>query len=69
MNRITGIVCLVVGVVLLCWGYNESESLASGFSRVFNGSPTNKSMVLMIGGGVLSIVGAGILLKRSRKKA
>lgn len=68
MNRLLGIVVLVVGVVLICWGYRESESVASGFSRVFSGSPTDKAMYLMIGGGVLSLVGAGIIFKGAKKK-
>jgi len=69
MNRITGIAILVAGVVLLCWGYREHESVASGFSRIFSGSPTDKAMVLLIGGGVLSLVGVGIILKSGKKKS
>jgi len=69
MNRIVGICILVVGVVLLCWGYRESESVASGFSRIFHDSPTDKSMGLMIVGGILSVAGAGVILRRPRKKS
>jgi ABC-type phosphate transport system auxiliary subunit len=48
-------------------GVNASDALSSDISRFFTGSPTDKSMWLIAGGVVLSIVGVmGLtsLLKR-----
>lgn len=61
MNRIAGIVILVVGVVLIVWGLNASHSLGSGISKAFTGSPTNKSIYLLVGGALLSFAGAGVV--------
>lgn len=60
MRRIVGVVLVVVGVILLVWGFQEAESLASEFSEFFTGSPTDRSMWLMIGGVVALIVGASL---------
>ena len=68
MNRIVGIALLAAGVALLYFGYKESESFASGFSRAFTGSPTDRSMSMLIGGGVLGVVGLGLTLRGDKKK-
>lgn len=68
MNRIIGIALLVAGIALLCFGYKESESFASGFSRAFTGAPTDKSMYMLIGGGVLGVVGLGLAIRGDGKK-
>jgi hypothetical protein len=55
MNKALGIGLLVVGIALVVFGINESNSFNSDVSRVFSGNPTDKSMWLLIGG-----IGAGI---------
>lgn len=57
MQMAIGVVCLVVGVLLLAWGYNISRSVASQFKEVFTGSPTDRAMYFYIGGAVLSAFG------------
>jgi uncharacterized membrane protein len=52
-----GVVCLVVGVMLLVWGYNISRSVGSQIKEVFTGSPTDRVIYYYIGGAVLSIFG------------
>lgn len=52
-----GVVCLVVGVLLLVWGYNISRSVGSQLKEVFTGSPTDRAMYFYIGGAVLSVIG------------
>ena len=62
MNRSTGIVLLVAGIVLLIMGLNAADSLSSEISKFFNGTPTNKSVWLIIGGVagiVLGLVSMG----------
>jgi hypothetical protein len=61
LNKLVSIVLLVAGVVVLIVGINASNSFSSETSEVFTGSPTDKAMWMMIGGGVLALAGlAGI---------
>ena len=64
--KLIALALLVVGVILVVYGIGASESLASDFSRFFHGTPTNKSIWLMIGGGVLGVLGLAVLLRSSR---
>lgn len=67
-QRMIGIGLLVIGVILLGWGLNVSESIGSSFSRAFTGSPTNKATGLMIGGLVLGAAGAYVLFFSKKSK-
>ena len=66
MNKAIGIALLVVGVILLVWGINASESVGSEISKTFTGSPTDKSIWLIIGGVVSGITGVGLLVFTGR---
>ena len=66
MNKALGIALLVVGVILLVWGINASDSVGSEISEAFTGSPTDKSIWLIIGGVVSGITGAGLLIFTGR---
>ena len=66
MNKILSIAFLVGGVALIIYGINASNSIGSGFSRMFTGSPTDKSIWLLIGGIVAAAIGAGGLFRGSR---
>ena len=66
MNRILSIALLAGGIALIIYGINASNSLGSDFSRFFTGSPTDKTIWLLIGGIVAAAVGAGGLLRRSK---
>ena len=68
MNRITGIALLAVGVALFIWGLSVNDSIGSAFSRAFSGSPTNKALYLLVGGGVLTAVGAYVTFFSGKKK-
>ncbi|MBL8804678.1 MAG: DUF3185 family protein [Planctomycetes bacterium] len=63
MNRTLSIVVLLVGLVLLVLGFNESESVASDFSRLFTDEPTDRALWLLIGGGALALIGAAGLFR------
>ena len=60
MKNIVGLAILALGIVLLIFGFNESQSFSSDFSRFFTGKPTNHSMWL-IAGGVVSVI-TGLLV-------
>jgi hypothetical protein len=65
MNKLLSIALLVGGIILIIYGINASNSIGSDFSRLFTGSPTDKSLWLLIGGIVAALVGAGGLMRRS----
>jgi Protein of unknown function (DUF3185) len=66
MNRIVSLALLVGGIMLIIYGVSASESLGSDFSRFFTGSPTDKTMWLLIGGAVATVVGAAGVLRGSK---
>lgn len=57
MNRLAYILLLVLGIVLITYGLSALDSVSSSFSRFFTGSPTDKTMWLLIGGIVAVVVG------------
>jgi drug/metabolite transporter (DMT)-like permease len=57
MQRLIGIVLLVVGIILLVWGYNGSQSVVSQAKESLTGSFTDKTMWLLIGGAVCAVAG------------
>lgn len=57
MNKAIGIALLVVGVILIVYGINGSNSLSSNLSQTFTGSPTNKTLWLLVGGIASAIIG------------
>jgi len=57
MKKGIGVACLVVGVILIIWGYNMHQSIGGQVTEALTGSPTDKSMYLYIGGAVLAILG------------
>ena len=70
MNRlIISLAILAVGVVLVIYGVAASESFSSDVSRFFTGSPTDRTIWLMIGGIVAIIIGLGGLWYSRYKRA
>ncbi len=66
MKRSIGVALLVVGTVLLFWGVNASESFGSELSRIFRGTPTDRTIWLLAGGAAAGIAGLALVLgKRS----
>jgi hypothetical protein len=68
MNRPVSLILLVVGVILVIYGINASESVSSDISRAFTGSPTDKSIWMLIGGAVLAIIGLVGSLRGGRSR-
>lgn len=63
MNKLISLALLATGIVLIVYGINASNSIGSDFSRLFTGSPTDKSVWLLIGGVVVAALGAGGLFR------
>jgi len=58
MSKIASIALLVVGVVLLVYGLNASDSFSSSVSRAVNGAPTDKT-IWLIALGVIGLIAGG----------
>ena len=56
MQRFLGAGLVVLGVVLVGYGLNASDSLRSRLSGLFTGSPADQSIWLFLG-GALSVLG------------
>jgi hypothetical protein len=63
MDKGISLALVIVGIILMAWGVNASESLSSGVSRFFTGSPTNKAMWLVIGGIAAVLIGLANLIR------
>ena len=62
-NKAIGIALLVVGVVLLIFGLNASDSLCSEVKEAFTGNPTDRSIWLIVGGSLLGVLGLVSVLR------
>ena len=65
--RAIGLALLAVGAILLVLGINSSDSLGSEISEFFSGSPTDKSIWLLIGGVAALVVGLFMSFASRRK--
>jgi hypothetical protein len=65
MNKALSIALLAGGILLLVFGFNASNSFSSDVSRTFTGSPTDKSIWLLVGGAVAAIAGLVGLVRKS----
>ncbi|MDX2185831.1 MAG: DUF3185 family protein [Opitutaceae bacterium] len=65
MNKFTSLALLIVGIILLFFGLNAADSVTSEISEATTGTPTDKSMWLIIL-GVIALIsgGAGFFIGR-----
>lgn len=66
MNRPLSLALLIGGIIAIAYGISASDSVGSSFSRMFTGSPTDKTIWLLIGGIVAAISGLAGLVRGSR---
>jgi len=64
MNRAISVALLVVGIILLIMGINASDSVGSELSEAVQGTPSDRSIWLIVGGAAAAIIGAIGLLRR-----
>ncbi len=73
MNKLIGIVLIVVGAFLFYQGWTKKDSMAGAAAEasakvanaVDGGSRTPKHVIYMVAGGVIALVGIGVAMKRS----
>ena len=65
MSKIPSLAFLIVGVVLLIFGINASDSVSSSVTEAVTGAPTNKT-IWLIALGIIGIIagGAGLVMRR-----
>lgn len=68
-QRIVGIVLLVLGVVILLFGLNASDSVGDQVSEAVTGRFTDKTMWYIIGGIGLAVVGVLMSLMGAKGKS
>ena len=66
MKKAISLAILVGGVLLLIFGINAYNSSSSDISRFFTGSATDKSMWMLVGGAVATVLGLVGLLRGSK---
>jgi len=67
MIRIIGLVLLAVGVTLLVFGYNASQTVGEQVVEGFTGRFTNQTMAYVIGGVAAIVGGAALALWGGRR--
>jgi hypothetical protein len=66
MTKTIWLAVLAGGILLLIFGINAYDSSSSDISRFFTGSATDKSIWMIVGGVVVSVLGLGGVLRRSK---
>ena len=66
MNKVISLALLIGGIVLIAYGITASNSFSSSVSRTFNGSPTDKTIWLLVGGAVAAVIGLAGVMRGSK---
>jgi amino acid permease len=67
MQKTTGVICLVIGMVLLIWGRKIADSFGSQVQQIFTGAPTDRAVYLYIIGIVLALLGVAQIFWKRKK--
>jgi LPXTG-motif cell wall-anchored protein len=67
MQSVIGMALLVVSGVLLTFGMQASASLGSRLSELFTGTPSDRTIWLLLAGVVAAILGLGLFLTGRRR--
>lgn len=62
-TKLVGIVLLVVGVILLYFGWQSSESIGDQLAETFTGRFTDDTMFFILGGAVAVVAGLYLSLR------
>jgi hypothetical protein len=67
MTKAVSLAVLAGGILLLIFGVNAYNSSSSDISRFFTGAATDKSIWMVVGGVVATVLGLVGLLRGSKK--
>jgi len=67
-QRIIGVICLIVGIILLVRGHDMARAFGSQVEQAFTGAPTNRSTYFYIAGVALTIFGASQIVWPAKPK-
>ncbi|MGE0707606.1 MAG: DUF3185 family protein [Planctomycetota bacterium] len=68
-KTLLGAALLIGGIVALYFGREAQRSVGSQLTQFFEGTPSDKAVVLLVGGGIAVVAGLGTLglgLKKSK---
>jgi uncharacterized membrane protein len=68
MQKIIGIISLVIGVLLFVWGHDITQSVDSQVKQIFTGSPINRATYYYVAGVALVLFGLFQLFRSGRQK-
>jgi uncharacterized membrane protein len=68
LQRTIGVICLIIGIVLMVHGHDMAQSIGSQVQQVFTGAPTNRSTYFYIAGVALAIFGASQIIWPAKSK-
>lgn len=63
-KKFFGLVFLVVGILLVAWGFNEAGSLGGKLSKAISGSPGDRVLWFYISGAVCVLIGLFNLVRK-----
>lgn len=63
-NKILGIILLVIGIILLVFGWNASQSIAEQVTETFTGRFTDETMWYIILGAASVVAGLVLTLRK-----
>ena len=63
MLRAVGIALIIVAAILLIWGLQTTNSIASELEEFVTGSPSEKAIILIAGGVVVLVIGLVMALR------
>lgn len=61
-TKLAALVLIVVGGILLYFGYNASESALESVTEAVTGRYSDQTTLYLIGGAACAVVGVGLLL-------
>jgi len=60
--KLVGLVLIVVGSILLYFGYNASETALESVTETVTGRFSDQTTLYLIGGAACAVLGVGLLL-------
>lgn len=67
MRRAIGLAIAAIGVVLIVFGVQAQDSVKSRFQEMWNGTPSQRTMLLLGGGAACVGLGLGAAFSGRRK--